>query len=105
MTIVTLQYFDGCPHWQSLDRRLRQLAGEYEFAVTHEVITSAEQAEAVGFLGSPSMRIDGVDPFARGDESPGLACRVYDTPEGPAGAPTERQLRAALSDRPRSSRH
>ena len=47
--------------------------------------------------GSPSIQVDGVDLFAAPDAAVGLACRVYPTPDGPAGAPTVEQLRAALA--------
>ncbi|MGH8775740.1 MAG: hypothetical protein ACRDWI_11380 [Jiangellaceae bacterium] len=49
------------------------------------------------FHGSPSVLVDGRDPSSHGDQPVGLACRVYQTPEGPAGAPTIDQLRAALT--------
>jgi hypothetical protein len=51
----------------------------------------------VGFHGSPSILVDGIDVFAGPDAGVGLSCRVYRTPDGPAGAPTIEQLRAALA--------
>lgn len=41
--------------------------------------------------------LDGVDAFADADTPVGLSCRVYPTPDGPAGAPTFEQLQAALA--------
>ncbi len=94
---VTLLYFDGCPGWSTLDRRLRALSGEFGYEVTHERIETAEAAEQAHFIGSPTVLVDGRDPFARGDEPPGLACRLYETPAGLAGSPTLDQLRAVLA--------
>jgi hypothetical protein len=94
---VTLQFFDGCPHWQVADERLRALAGELHVRISYRKITSVDEAQALHFIGSPTILVNGRDPFARGDELPGFACRVYDTPAGPAGAPTTDQLREALT--------
>lgn len=93
---VTIQHFDGCPHWRLADERLRTLVADLGFELTYEVIDTPEAAEQVGFRGSPTILVDGVDPFAGGDGPVGLSCRIYDTPQGPAGAPTLEQLRGVL---------
>ena len=97
MTEVTLRFFDGCPHWQQLDERLRALRAEQDFVLRHDLVRSTEEAESTSFRGSPTVLVDGRDPFANGDEPVGLSCRIYQTPEGPAGAPTVAQLREVLS--------
>lgn len=94
---LTLMYFDGCPNWQTMADRLDTLAGELGLEVTRRTVTSAAEAEAVGFLGSPTLLVDGHDPFAEGGEPTGLSCRVYQTPDGAAGSPTVEQLRAVLT--------
>ncbi|MEX2549003.1 MAG: hypothetical protein WD638_02150 [Nitriliruptoraceae bacterium] len=96
MTTVTLLYFDGCPNWQIADERLRGLQSEIDFTLEHRKVETPEEAERTGFRGSPTLLIDGTDPFAVGDEPSGLACRVYVTPEGAQGSPTATQLRDAL---------
>jgi len=93
---VTLLYFDGCPNWRAVDSRLARLADEFGFALTRRRVETPEEAEAEGFRGSPTVLVDGLDPFADGDEPVGLSCRVYQTPSGQAGAPTVEQLREAL---------
>jgi len=65
--------------------------------VTRHLVDTLEDAERVGFHGSPSILVDGVDVFAGPNAAVGLSCRVYRTPDGPAGAPTMEQLRAALT--------
>lgn len=55
------------------------------------------EAEELGFIGSPTVLVDGRDPFARGGEPVAMACRVFRTPDGLAGSPTVEQLVEALS--------
>lgn len=91
-------YFDGCPSWKVADERLRVIAAERPgITLTRHPVDSIDEAQRVGFHGSPSILIDGVDVFAEPDAGVGLACRVYATPDGPAGAPTLDQLRTAVT--------
>jgi len=47
--------------------------------------------------GSPTLLIDGVDPFGPPDQRPSLSCRLYRDAAGrPAGAPSVEALRQAL---------
>lgn len=97
---VELLYFDGCPSWQVTDQRLHEalaLAGRGGVTVDRRRVETVEQAEALGFIGSPSICIDGRDPFATGDEHVGLSCRMYRTPAGLRGAPEVDQLIEVLS--------
>ena len=96
---ITLLYFDDCPNWRIADERLSVIAAERaDLQVTRHLVDTPEEAERVGFHGSPSILVDGVDLFAEPDAGVGLSCRVYRTPDGLAGAPTVEQLRAALAD-------
>jgi hypothetical protein len=92
---VELQYFDDCPNWRVADDHLRRLDREFtDVTVARHLVDSQEEAERVGFRGSPTILVDGVDPFAAElDPVGGLSCRVYRTPDGPAGSPTLEQLR------------
>jgi len=94
---ITLQYFDGCPNWKLADERLAALVeGNPGMVVTRHVVDTVEEAERVGFRGSPSILIDGIDPFARAGDPIGLSCRRYLTPDGYAGTPTVEQLKTVL---------
>ena len=95
---VELRYFDDCPHWKIADEHLRSLATEVGFELTHRRVESPEDAETFEFRGSPSILVNGRDPFTVGDEPVGLSCRIYQTPDGPTGSPTVEQLRTALAD-------
>ena len=94
---ITLQYFDGCPNWEVLDRRLTEaLDGRSDVRGVHLRVETAEDAARLGFHGSPTVLIDGSDPFADEHTPVGLACRVFRTPAGLAGSPTVDQLREVL---------
>lgn len=95
---ITLQYFDSCPNWKITDQRLRELVREMELTaeIDYQRIDTPEQAEQDNFRGSPTVRIEGVDPFAEPDAPAGLSCRVYATDDGPAGSPTKEQLARAI---------
>ncbi len=95
---VELLWFAGCPNWQETEARLRQalpLAGVDADIALVEVATG-EDAERLRFRGSPTVLLDGLDPFAQESDPVGLSCRVFRTPDGLRGAPTVEQLVAAL---------
>ena len=92
---VTLQYFDGCPNWKLTDQRLQAVLGP-ESTIQYRLVESQEDAEQLGFTGSPTVLVDGVDPFAIAGALVGLACRVYLTAAGREGAPSIEQLREAM---------
>jgi len=97
---ITLRYFSGCPSWQLAEARLREalaIVGQPDAVVTLEEVNTPEDAVRLGFTGSPSILLDGRDPFADDSAPAGLACRVYATADGLQGAPTTLQLVRALS--------
>jgi hypothetical protein len=94
---VKVLYFDGCPHWRTAADRLAGLQAEVGFELTSQSVATPEEAELVGFRGSPTILVDGVDPFATDGAPIGFACRVYATPDGRAGSPTVEQLRKVIS--------
>ncbi|GAC1363129.1 MAG: hypothetical protein NVSMB32_04380 [Actinomycetota bacterium] len=99
---LVVQYFEGCPNAELAVGRLRQAlrrVGLEDVPTKLQQIESPEDAARLGFHGSPTVLIDGTDPF--GDKSPpvGYACRLYDTEQGHEGAPSLAQLAAALEER------
>lgn len=97
---IELLRIGECPNWvkaaEHLDRVLAELGIEPEEFVIRRVSTLEPT-----FRGSPTILIDGDDPFvAEGPEPPpadgGLTCRIYDTPDGPAGTPTPGQIRDVI---------
>ena len=62
-------------------------------------ISTTEAAEA-GMHGSPTLLVDGVDPFAAPGQPPSLSCRLYRDAAGRAdGAPPVDALRRVLEQR------
>ena len=93
---LELLYFLECPHWRLAEERLSEVGTRFGLPIKHRLVTTEEEAERVSFRGSPTILIDGVDPFAEGDEPVGLSCRIYRTPDGYAGSPTLEQIAAVL---------
>lgn len=98
---VRLVYLEDCPHWRLAEARLTDALAEMgrdPSALIRQAVTTTEEAEACGFGGSPTILIDGRDPFARREDPVGLCCRLYPGDTGPSGAPTVAALRTALAD-------
>lgn len=95
---MQLFYFDGCPNWRVMEQRLGEAMREIDLdaPVTLVSVDTAEQAERWQFRGSPSLLLNGSDPFAEPSAPVGLSCRVFTTPDGLQGAPTVEQLAEAL---------
>lgn len=91
-------YFEDCPSWQQADAHLRDLSIEIPALTVHrQIVDTDEAAKRYRFQGSPSIHLDGHDLFGSSEAPVGLACRIYQTPSGPAGSPTLDQLRQALN--------
>ena len=95
---VELLYFDECPSYQAAERLLREALAEDGLPGQIEMIRVGDDADAqrLSFLGSPTIRINGIDPFAHGEASYGMECRVFVTPEGLKGWPSKEMLHDAL---------
>lgn len=73
--IVELLVVPDCPHEQRARRAVAEAAaraGIHDYVVTLTVVDSEEDAERRRFAGSPTVLIDGVDPFASQCGSAGL---------------------------------
>ncbi len=95
LTVLTVP---GCPNAAVFDERLAAALADYPGAVVRRRQVADEQAAAeTGMAGSPTLLINGVDPFAAPGQAPGLSCRLYRDAAGRlAGAPTVQDLRRAL---------
>lgn len=96
--VVELLYFDGCPSHERLLPTVQRLAADAGADLHLRAVETLEAAEAERFLGSPTLRVDGVDvdPGAGQRTDFGLKCRIYRSEEGQAGVPPEAWLRRAL---------
>ncbi len=97
---IELLYFDGCPSYRVAADWLREILTEANVPDPIEAIEIKTETDAQHwrFLGSPTIRFNGVDPFVQGEEQYGLECRVYLTSDGLRGWPTKEMLRAALNN-------
>jgi len=99
--VIELLFWDGCPsHPEALEllREILHELGRDEEIEVREVVTH-EDAIALRFPGSPTIRVDGldVDPAGAG-ERPALTCRIYRLPDGrPSPVPSREQLEEALA--------
>ncbi len=97
--MIEVLFFDGCPNHVSaveLARSVVEEVGANE-PVREIEISDPSDADRQRFLGSPTIRVDGVDiePGASERTDFGLSCRVY----GDSGLPPREFLVAALSGR------
>lgn len=98
MVELTLLTVPGCPNAAVFGERLAAALAGYPDAVVRrrEVCDEREAAEA-GMHGSPTLLIDGVDPFAAPGQAPSLSCRLYRDAAGRTeGAPPVDALRQVL---------
>lgn len=88
----------GCPNAPVLhDRLAAVIDGRAGVSMSHEVISSEHEAARWGMHGSPTLLIDGVDPFAQPGQPTSMSCRLYrDDSSHPTGAPSASQLRQAI---------
>ena len=91
-----------CPNAPVLEDRLAAvLRGRAGVLVSHEVVSDEAEAARWGMHGSPTLLIDGVDPFAEPGQRPSMSCRLYCDDKGrTSGAPSVGQLRQALEQAP-----
>jgi hypothetical protein len=94
--VVEVLFFEGCPnHHPALDLAREVVADVAPDALIEEVeVHDGEEAERLRFLGSPTIRVDGIDidPEARARTSYAMSCRMY----GASGVPPRELLEAAL---------
>jgi glutaredoxin len=82
---VELFWWEGCPSTEKALATLRDVLaaeGLDPESVRLREVRSDEDAERVGFVGSPTIRIDGVEVAPSEDEPVGLNCRVYRLRDG-----------------------
>ena len=94
---IEVLYFDGCPNYSPAVDRLRTvLAGEGLHAEVIEIeVRDESAAKALKFLGSPTIRVNGLDieDSSRQISETSFACRCY-----PGGLPSEEMIRTAVRE-------
>jgi hypothetical protein len=111
---IKILYFSGCPNWETALARVRTVVAELGRTDVAVQVEDVHQASALSseWAGSPTLLLDGRDPFAAAADPPSAdlridggrhpvlgrdACRIYVTEAGFEGAPSLDQLRAAMT--------
>jgi hypothetical protein len=96
---VELLAIEGCPHLENARRDLEVVLrkGILETPIQLILVGGIEDAEFLGFQGSPTIRINGADVVPQPDLPVAMSCRTYLDAEGrPAGSPPLEAIRAAV---------
>ncbi|SEN68548.1 thioredoxin family protein [Cryobacterium sp. TMT1-3] len=99
MATIEILHVADCPNsGETLHRLQRAVSNTMpsNTPIKSILIDSAETAASLLFAGSPTILVDGVDLFSTEGRTSDLACRIYLTPNGVAGAPTQQQIEVAL---------
>ena len=103
--LVQLLTVPNCPHAEPAAAVARQAldeAGLSDVPLTVRTVDSQDEADRLGFVGSPTILINGRDPFPGTGGKPALACRLYQHPTGVSGVPPIHPIRQALHDAART---
>jgi hypothetical protein len=100
---VELLLWDGCPSGEqalALVRDALAAAGQDPDAVRVREVCTEDEAAREDFVGSPTIRVDGIDVVDPEGEPTGLTCRVYRLRDGRfSPTPDPEDLRAVLAAR------
>ena len=80
-SVVEILYTDECPFWKEALKYIEKIASALKSDITLKKvkISSEKDAKNLRFLGSPTIRINGVDvdPDATNDNEGFVGCRIY----------------------------
>ena len=97
---VEILYLDSCPNHQRTVDRVSELLKELRSPAEPVEVPIADLGSALAnrFLGSPTVRVNGIDvePIARSSNQFGLACRTYQDGGKWNGVPSFELIRQAL---------
>jgi hypothetical protein len=97
---LTVLAVPDCPNLPLLEERLAEVLADWPGAtVMREVVSDPDEAARLGMRGSPTLLVNGEDPFADPATPTAVACRMYRGEGGRLeGAPTVAALRRALGE-------
>ena len=100
--LVEILYFEGCPNHEPARALVERVATQLGLEPVIELVEVADPHAAVAlrFLGSPTVRVDGLDvePAAQERRDFALSCRIYRGERGVSEQPDARWLRDALTE-------
>jgi hypothetical protein len=97
MRKIEFLFFDGCPSYKKALYFLKEIIREENIEVELELIKveSPEDAEEVGFHGSPSIKVDGKDLEGK-EGGYSFNCRIYNIDGTLTGIPSKEYIRKNL---------
>jgi hypothetical protein len=97
MTKIEFLYFEGCPSYKPTLDYLKKVIDEEKIDVNLELVLveSPEDAQKVGFQGSPSIKIDGIDLEDKNDGF-SFNCRLYSVDGKLTGTPSKEFIKERL---------
>ena len=92
---IEVLVFDGCPHAEAAMQLAHDVASRLGPGISIErvEVDTPERAAEFGFLGSPSLRVNGADIEGKTASAGRLCCRTY---EDGSGVPPEWLIEAAV---------
>jgi hypothetical protein len=95
---ITILAVPDCPNAPVAAGRITAALAGRPASVELVQVTGEAEAARLGMTGSPTILLDGVDPFAAAGAVPSVSCRIYRGPDGAAdGVPSIQDLTAALA--------
>jgi copper chaperone CopZ len=99
---IEVLYFSGCPNHAPAVERVREALRDegLRAEIVETEVADPETAQRMKFLGSPSIRVNGLDiePEARSRTAFGIMCRTYADGCCQNGLPSPELIRAALRE-------
>ena len=101
---IEILFFAGCPRWRTALDRANEAVSALGLSGAVEVrarqVEGEDEAVREGFLGSPTVRVDGrdVERGANQRDEFGLRCRLYYVDGRPDGAPPVEWIKNAIVD-------
>jgi hypothetical protein len=98
---IEFLYWDGCPSHPEARTLLEEVLGDrgIEAEIEAREVRTQDEAVALAFPGSPTIRVDGRDVDPEGANAPpSLTCRIYRVDgDGVSPIPSRKQLEEALT--------
>ena len=97
---IEVLFVEDCPHRDVARRNIDAAvagAAVVDVVVVERQVDSDEEARSLGMHGSPTILVDGRDPFAAADSVASLSCRLYRSGDAFSGAPSVEDLTVVLA--------
>jgi hypothetical protein len=96
---IEVLYIDGCPNFRATVDAVKRVLWQRGVIcpIAETKVEDQALALSIGFLGSPTVRINGLDiePTARQRTAFGMMCRTY---QSSGGVPSEELIRSAIAE-------